>query len=257
MHAVTLKADNQPFDLAKDVLERIFGYSSFRGEQAEIIQHVMDGGSCCVLMPTGSGKSLCYQIPALCMKGVGIIVSPLIALMDDQVTALREVGVKAAAIHSGLDARRVQMIYQDLRDGTLDLLYVAPERLMTTDFLNLLDHISIALFAIDEAHCISQWGHDFRPEYRQIFALRERFPDVPCIAVTATADDPTRQDIMDRLHLPRLFTGGFDRPNIRYEVGTKNNSLRQLYHSLKLVRMMRAELSIACLVKKSKKSQLP
>lgn len=216
-----------------DILERVFGYSTFRGEQADIIHHVIGGGSCCVLMPTGSGKSLCYQIPALCMDGVGIIVSPLIALMDDQVTALRELGVRAAAIHSGLDGQALRGIYQDLRQGSLDLLYVAPERLMTPDFLNLLDDISIALFAIDEAHCISQWGHDFRPEYRQIFALRERFPDIPCIAVTATADDPTRRDIMDRLQLPKLFTAGFDRPNIRYEVGTKNNSMRQLLDFLK------------------------
>lgn len=216
-----------------DILERVFGYSAFRGEQADIIHHVIGGGSCCVLMPTGSGKSLCYQIPALCMDGVGIIVSPLIALMDDQVTALRELGVRAAAIHSGLDGQALRGIYQDLRQGSLDLLYVAPERLMTPDFLNLLDDISIALFAIDEAHCISQWGHDFRPEYRQIFALRERFPDIPCIAVTATADDPTRRDIMDRLQLPKLFTAGFDRPNIRYEVGTKNNSMRQLLDFLK------------------------
>lgn len=217
----------------EDILENVFGYNAFRGEQADIIHHVINGGSCCVLMPTGSGKSLCYQIPALCMDGVGIIVSPLIALMDDQVTALRELGVKAAAIHSGLDATDVRGIYQDLRAGTLDLLYVAPERLMTPDFLNLLDTISIALFAIDEAHCISQWGHDFRPEYRQIFALRERFPNIPCIAVTATADDPTRKDIMERLNLQRLFTGGFDRPNIRYEVGSKNTPIRQLLDFLK------------------------
>lgn len=230
LHSPLLSApQNQP----AQILENIFGYSSFRGEQAEIIDHVIGGGSCCVLMPTGSGKSLCYQIPALCMNGVGIIVSPLIALMDDQVTALRELGVRAAAIHSGLDGRDVQGIYQDLRAGTLDLLYVAPERLMTSDFLNLLDRIPIALFAIDEAHCISQWGHDFRPEYRQIFLLRERFPHIPCIAVTATADDPTRQDIMERLNLPRLFTAGFDRPNIRYEVGSKNSPSRQLLDFLK------------------------
>jgi len=230
LHSPSLSTpQNQP----AQILENIFGYSSFRGEQAEIIDHVIGGGSCCVLMPTGSGKSLCYQIPALCMNGVGIIVSPLIALMDDQVTALRELGVRAAAIHSGLDGSVVQGIYQDLRAGNLDLLYVAPERLMTSDFLNLLDRIPIALFAIDEAHCISQWGHDFRPEYRQIFVLRERFPHIPCIAVTATADDPTRQDIMERLNLPRLFTAGFDRPNIRYEVGSKNSPSRQLLDFLK------------------------
>jgi len=229
MKALNLESVIRPIE----ILETIFGYSSFRGEQADIISHVIHGGSCCVLMPTGSGKSLCYQIPALCMDGVGIIVSPLIALMDDQVTALRELGVRAAAIHSGLDADTIRGIYQNLRQGNLDLLYVAPERLMTPDFLNLLDTIFIALFAIDEAHCISQWGHDFRPEYRQIFALRERFPNIPCIAVTATADDPTRSDIMERLNLPRLFTAGFDRPNIRYEVKSKNNSSRQLLDFLK------------------------
>jgi ATP-dependent DNA helicase RecQ len=233
MTALHSPSHSTPQNQPAQILENIFGYSSFRGEQAEIIDHVIGGGSCCVLMPTGSGKSLCYQIPALCMNGVGIIVSPLIALMDDQVTALRELGVRAAAIHSGLDGSVVQGIYQDLRAGTLDLLYVAPERLMTPDFLNLLDRISIALFAIDEAHCISQWGHDFRPEYRQIFVLRERFPNIPCIAVTATADDPTRQDIMERLNLPRLFTAGFDRPNIRYEVGSKNSPSRQLLDFLK------------------------
>lgn len=229
MKAVTSESEIQPIE----ILERVFGYNSFRGEQSEIIHHVMSGGSCCVLMPTGSGKSLCYQIPALCMNGVGIIVSPLIALMDDQVAALRELGVRAAAIHSGLDNDMIRSIYQDLRQGDLDLLYVAPERLMTSDFLNLLDKISIALFAVDEAHCISQWGHDFRPEYRQIFSLRERFPNIPCIAVTATADDTTRKDVMDRLNLSRCFTAGFDRPNIRYEVRSKNNSSRQLLDFLK------------------------
>jgi ATP-dependent DNA helicase RecQ len=188
------------------VLERVFGYSTFRGQQAEIIDHVIGGGSCCVLMPTGSGKSLCYQIPALCMRGVGIVISPLIALMDDQVSALHELGVRAGAIHSGMAQEAVRAVYDALREGSLDLLYVAPERLMTEDFLAMLNHVSIALFAIDEAHCISQWGHDFRPEYRQLFNLRERFPSVPCIAVTATADAPTRKDIMEKLNLPRIFT---------------------------------------------------
>ena len=215
------------------VLESVFGYSTFRGQQAEIIGHVTGGGSCCVLMPTGSGKSLCYQIPALCMRGVGIVVSPLIALMDDQVMALRELGVRAAAIHSGLGAAAVQAVFDDLRAGTLDLLYVAPERLMMPDFLGLLAHVELALFAIDEAHCISQWGHDFRPEYRQLFTLRAMFPGVPFIAVTATADEPTRRDIVEKLQLDRLFTGGFDRPNIHYAVGTKDSPSRQLLDFLK------------------------
>lgn len=229
MEAVSLKSPSNPVE----ILEHVFGYSAFRGAQAEIIDHVIGGGSCCVLMPTGSGKSLCYQIPALCMQGVGIIVSPLIALMDDQVSALRELGVRAGAIHSGMDLPAIQSVYRNLREGTMDLLYVAPERLMTEDFMALLSRIKVSLFAIDEAHCISQWGHDFRPEYRQLFALRQRFPNIPCIAVTATADGPTRTDIMERLNLDRLFTAGFDRPNIRYMVGTKNNPSRQLLHFLK------------------------
>ena len=215
------------------VLDRVFGYSSFRGQQAEIIDHVIGGGSCCVLMPTGSGKSLCYQIPALCRRGVGIVVSPLIALMDDQVNALRELGVRAGAMHSGMGRDAVQAVYETLREDGLDLLYVAPERLMTEDFLAMLRHVRIALFAIDEAHCISQWGHDFRPEYRQLFMLREQFPEVPCIAVTATADAPTRKDIVEKLNLPRLFVAEFDRPNIHYTVSTKNNASRQLLDFLK------------------------
>jgi len=228
-----LKSDAVAMTSPAAVLERVFGYSSFRGQQAEIKDHIIDGGSCWVLMPTGSGKSLCYQLPALCMRGGGIVISPLIALMDDQVNALKELGVRAGAIHSGLDHSEIQAIYESLRDDKLDLLYVAPERLMTEDFLMMLNHVQIALFAIDEAHCISQWGHDFRPEYRQLFSLRERFPAVPCIAVTATADAPTRKDIMEKLDLPRIFTAGFDRPNIHYAVGTKNSASRQLLDFLK------------------------
>ncbi len=233
METVLLTSDASAATSPAAVLERVFGYSAFRGQQAEIIDHVIGGGSCCVLMPTGSGKSLCYQIPALCMRGVGIVISPLIALMDDQVSALHELGVRAGAIHSGMDQEAVRAVYDALRDDALDLLYVAPERLMTEDFLAMLNHVSIALFAIDEAHCISQWGHDFRPEYRQLFNLRERFPSVPCIAVTATADAPTRKDIMEKLNLPRIFTAGFDRPNIHYAVGTKNGASGQLLDFLK------------------------
>lgn len=211
-----------------DILQSVFGYSSFRGEQAGIIDHVIGGNSCCVLMPTGSGKSLCYQIPALCRDGVGIIVSPLIALMEDQVAGLRELGVKAAAIHSGLDPARLSDSFAGLRNGQLDLVYVSPERLMMEDFLDLLDDLPLALFAIDEAHCISQWGHDFRPEYQELALLTTRYAHVPRIAVTATADVPTRKEIMEKLNLPKIFTAGFDRPNISYTVTTKNNSSKQL-----------------------------
>ncbi len=224
-------AATQPSPFA--ILQRVFGYSAFRGQQADIINHVTNGGSCCVLMPTGSGKSLCYQIPALCLSGVGIIISPLIALMDDQVSALREVGVRAGALHSGLAPEAAQAVYEQLQTGQLDLLYIAPERLMAADFLTMLGKLQIALFAVDEAHCISQWGHDFRPDYRQIFVLRERFPQVPCIAVTATADAPTWADIMAKLNLPTIFTAGFDRPNIHYTVGRKDSAPKQLLDFLK------------------------
>ncbi|NCC22879.1 MAG: DNA helicase RecQ [Alphaproteobacteria bacterium] len=215
------------------ILRDVFGYGSFRGEQETIISRVVEGKSCCVLMPTGSGKSLCYQIPALCREGVGVVVSPLIALMQDQVAALKESGVRAAALHSGLDGGEIGATMRAMRDGALDLVYVAPERLVTDHFLDLLDECRIALFAIDEAHCISQWGHDFRPEYRELALLRSRYPDAPCIAVTATADAPTRKDIMERLALPEIFIGGFDRPNIRYTVQAKQNARRQLLSFLK------------------------
>lgn len=212
----------------QDVLHSVFGYETFRGDQEAIIRHVINGLSCCVLMPTGSGKSLCYQIPALCRNGVGIVISPLIALMDDQVAALRELGVRAAAIHSGAESEKTAATFRELRAGNIDLLYVSPERLVTDDFLDLLDHIPLALFAIDEAHCISQWGHDFRPEYRQLSLLCTRYPQIPRIAVTATADGPTRTEIMQRLDLPVLYKAGFDRPNIRYDVAVKNNPAKQL-----------------------------
>lgn len=215
------------------ILSSVFGYSEFRGEQRQIIEDVIAGRSCGVLMPTGSGKSLCYQIPALCRAGTGIIVSPLIALMQDQVVALRELGIKAAAIHSGLDYPELYQAMNDLRGGRLDLVYVAPERLVNDEFLDILDNIPLSLFAIDEAHCISQWGHDFRPEYRQISLLRTRYPKVPCIAVTATADTPTRKDIIERLSLPKLYVAGFDRPNITYVVSVKNNPRTQFLQFLK------------------------
>lgn len=217
----------------KDVLSSVFGYDSFRGEQEQIINDIVSGNSCAVLMPTGSGKSLCYQIPSICMNGTGIIVSPLIALMNDQVIALREAGVNAAAIHSGLDYAELQTTLNDLRNGNLDMVYVAPERLVNDSFLNILDTITIALFAIDEAHCISQWGHDFRPEYRQVSLLRTRYPDTPCIAVTATADTATRKDIVEKLSLPKMYVAGFDRPNISYYVAIKDNPRTQILRFLK------------------------
>lgn len=228
-----LAPDNIPLNTPQSVLSAIFGYNKFRGEQEQIINDVIAGKSCGVLMPTGSGKSLCYQIPAICRNGTGIIISPLIALMQDQVVALREAGVKAAAIHSGLEYPELQDALNDLRTGNLDLVYVAPERLVNDGFLEILDNIQIALFAIDEAHCISQWGHDFRPEYRQVSLLRTRYPDTPCIAVTATADTPTRKDIIERLDLPKLYIAGFDRPNITYDVAIKDNPRSQLLRFLK------------------------
>ena len=211
-------------------LRHVFGYDSFRGEQGEIVEHVGGGGDALVLMPTGGGKSLCYQLPALLREGTGIVVSPLIALMQDQVDALKQLGVRAAFLNSSQDAYTASAVERALQDGALDLLYVAPERLLTPRFLSLLERTRIALFAIDEAHCVSQWGHDFRPEYRQLTLLHERWPDVPRIALTATADAPTRREIVERLALEdaRQFVSSFDRPNIRYSVVAKDDSRRQL-----------------------------
>ncbi len=219
---------------ALDLLHRVFGYAAFRGPQAEIVDHVAGGGDALVLMPTGGGKSLCFQIPALLRPGVGIVVSPLIALMQDQVDTLREAGVRAAFLNSTLDFAAVVETEKALFAGALDLLYVAPERLLTERFLNLLDRLNVAgklaLFAIDEAHCVSQWGHDFRPEYIQLSVLHERYPAVPRIALTATADDLTRREILARLGLEeaRVFISSFDRPNIRYTVVERDNPRRQL-----------------------------
>ncbi|NBC34090.1 MAG: DNA helicase RecQ [Alphaproteobacteria bacterium] len=221
-------AKSEPSTNPQQVLSSVFGYRAFRGEQERIIAGVIAGESCCVLMPTGSGKSLCYQIPALCRPGTGIIVSPLIALMEDQVVALKELGIRAEAIHSALDYPRMRGALEALKAGRLDMVYVAPERLVGADFLAILDAIELSMFAIDEAHCISQWGHDFRPEYRQLALVRTRYPHVPCIAVTATADAPTRKDIVEKLALPTLYSAGFDRPNIRYEIAIKDNPRRQL-----------------------------
>ena len=205
---------------AHRVLESIFGYKSFRLQQAAIIETIVNGGDALALMPTGGGKSLCYQIPSLVRAGTGIVVSPLIALMQDQVDALRELGVKAAFLNSTLDLRAQRDVEQSLVSGGLDLLYVAPERLVQDRMLSLLGQTTLALFAIDEAHCVSQWGHDFRPEYRQLRILAERFPNVPRIALTATADPKTREEIATELRLDnaKRFVSSFDRPNIRYTI---------------------------------------
>ena len=215
---------------ALSLLETVFGYSAFRGAQGEIIDHVASGGDALVLMPTGGGKSLCYQLPALLRQGCAVVVSPLIALMHDQVAALTEAGVSAAVLNSSLDAETALRTERDFATGRIDLLYVAPERLLTPRFLDLLRRTRVALFAIDEAHCVSQWGHDFRPEYIQLSALHERFPDVPRIALTATADELTRAEIITRLHLgdARVFISSFDRPNIRYTIVEKNNARDEL-----------------------------
>jgi ATP-dependent DNA helicase RecQ len=219
---------------ALSILNDTFGYPAFRGRQAEVIDHVAGGGDALVLMPTGGGKSLCYQIPALLRPGAAIVVSPLIALMQDQVAALEEAGVRAAFLNSTLPAEQANAVERGFARGDYDLLYVAPERLMTPRFMNLLEQAAaqgrLALFAIDEAHCVSQWGHDFRPEYMQLSALPERFPQVPRIALTATADDITRGEIVANLHLEgaRIFIASFDRPNIRYRIVEKANARAQL-----------------------------
>ncbi len=215
---------------AREVLQRVFGHPDFRGPQAEVVEQLVSGGDALVLMPTGGGKSLCYQVPALLRPGTAIVVSPLIALMQDQVEALHQLGVRAAFLNSSLGAGEAAQIERGLLAGKYDLLYVAPERLLTERFLSLLDRSSIALFAIDEAHCVSQWGHDFRPEYRELNLLHERWPRVPRIALTATADAPTRAEIVERLGLQdaRQFISSFDRPNIRYRVVQKENPRRQL-----------------------------
>jgi len=212
------------------VLRQVFGYPSFRGPQAEIVSHVVGGGSALVLMPTGGGKSLCYQIPALCRSGVGVVVSPLIALMQDQVEGLRQAGVRAAALNSSLEAGEAAAIWRLLEQGELDLLYVSPERLLSPGFLDRLEQLPLALFAIDEAHCVSQWGHDFRPEYLQLAVLAERFAAIPRLALTATADPRTREEIRERLRLQqgRVFLASFDRPNIRYLLRDKEEARSQL-----------------------------
>lgn len=218
-----------------DVLHSVFGYSSFRGQQGEIIEHVIQGKDALILMPTGGGKSLCYQIPALCLSGTAVVVSPLIALMQDQVDTLKQLGVKASVLNSTLSSQESSDVERRMRQGELDIVYVSPERLNTENFLCLLERCKLSLFAIDEAHCVSQWGHDFRPEYIEFSRLKERFPHVPRLALTATADELTRQDIIKYLNLEngRVFISSFDRPNIRYRVMPKDNEKKQLLKFIK------------------------
>ena len=219
---------------ARRLLEARFGYDQFRGAQEQIIEHLLEGGDALVLMPTGGGKSLCYQIPAMLRSGVGVVVSPLIALMQDQVSALRLAGVNAAYLNSTLSPAEAHDAERDVAEGRVDMVYVAPERLLTPGFLSLLDDLqrdeNLALFAIDEAHCVSQWGHDFRPEYLGLSELAERYPQVPRVALTATADAATRREIVEKLHLAeaRRFVSSFDRPNIFYRVVEKNDAKAQL-----------------------------
>ena len=217
------------------ILKTVYGYDTFRGQQADIVQHVIAGNNAFVLMPTGGGKSLCYQIPALARPGMGLVVSPLIALMVDQVTALRQAGVRAEALNSNLSPDERRALWSDIRAGRIDFLYAAPETLLKPDVLDALQSISLSLIAIDEAHCLSQWGHDFRPPYRQLDLLIERFPDTPRMALTATADEPTRAEILDHMRIEGsdAFIAGFDRPNIRYAIMEKDNPRTQVKRFLK------------------------
>ena len=225
----------EPAGEALQILRRVFGYDSFRGRQQEIIDHLIGGGDALVLMPTGGGKSLCYQIPALVRRGTGVVISPLIALMQDQVGALNTLGVRAGFLNSTQDGYERRQVETAFLAGDLDLLYLAPERLRAESAVRLLDRGTIALFAIDEAHCVAQWGHDFRPDYLELSALHERWPAVPRIALTATASEATRAEITSRLNLGRArqFVASFDRPNISYRIVPKNEPRRQLLELLR------------------------
>jgi ATP-dependent DNA helicase RecQ len=213
-----------------EILRSVFGHAAFRGQQEEVVRHLTGGGDAVVLFPTGAGKSICYQVPALARPGVGIVVSPLIALMRDQVEALRQAGVNAATLNSSISPEEAATTFRDLKSGALDMLYVSPERLVLPGFKQMMQGVPIALFAIDEAHCVSQWGHDFRPEYRQLASIATDFPGVPRVALTATADPTTAADIVERLQLTdaRVFTTSFDRPNISYAIVERDNSKKQL-----------------------------
>jgi len=227
------RIDEQPAE-PLTILKQVYGYDGFRGKQAAVVDRVVSGGDAVVLFPTGAGKSLCFQIPALCREGVGIVVSPLIALMRDQVEALKQLGVRAAALNSSLSQGEMADVRGALARGALDLLYVTPERIMTPGFAEMIRSSKIALFAIDEAHCVSQWGHDFRPEYRELGHLAETYPGVPRMALTATADPHTREDIIERLALrsAEVFTTSFDRPNIAYEIVERDQPRQQLLRFL-------------------------
>ncbi|MDH3609870.1 MAG: DNA helicase RecQ, partial [Gammaproteobacteria bacterium] len=216
---------------AHEILKSTFGFQQFRPSQKKIIDALLNGDDSLVLMPTGGGKSLCYQIPALVREGTGIVVSPLIALMQDQVDALKQLGVKAAFLNSSLEYDEASVVEQELINGELDILYVAPERLLTEKMMQLMDQSQLSLFAIDEAHCVSQWGHDFRPEYQRLRQIHARYPDVPRIALTATADQRTRDEIITQLQLEeaKIFIDSFDRPNIHYAISDGSNSKQRLW----------------------------
>ena len=220
---------------ALSVLNTVFGYPEFRSPQDEVIDTIINGGNALVLMPTGGGKSLCYQIPALIRPGCAIVISPLIALMQDQVSALTQLGVNASFLNSSLEQNQALAVEKALLQGQLDLLYIAPERLTQPQMLSLLQQCQIALFAIDEAHCVSQWGHDFRADYLQLYILHQQFPTVPRIALTATADPRTHKEISERLQLDEAkhFVAGFDRPNIQYRISQKQNARQQLLHFIR------------------------
>ncbi|MDW6024776.1 DNA helicase RecQ [Mesorhizobium sp. BAC0120] len=237
------------------ILRNVYGYDSFRGRQREVIEHVIAGNHAFVLMPTGGGKSLCYQIPALVRPGIGLVVSPLIALMEDQVAGLKQAGVKAAALNSRLWGTEKDLLWRDVGRGELDLLYMAPETLLKPDTLDRLKSARLSLIAIDEAHCLSQWGHDFRPEYRALDCLADIFPELPRIALTATADTPTRAEIVDHLRIggQNSFVAGFDRPNIRYGAAGKAGTTQQM---LRFLEPRRGESGIVYCLSKRKTEEV-